>query len=160
MKHPSLRLAEPRDAAALDAAGYAAAMQHYELNPLIFALPQPGSSQWSQELLVESDQAATFVAEVARTVVGFARALLVTETRPMLAPSTYGKVESLAVLPAQRGQGVGTALLKHAELWLRERGCSEVRLNVWVFNSRAVELYAASGYEPVSMFMAKPLRGA
>ena len=88
---------------------------------------------------------------------GFARAVLVTEARPLFAPATYGKVDSVAVLPAHRGQGVGTALLRHAELWLRDQGCSEVRLNVWAFNSRAVRLYAASGYEPISMFMAKRL---
>jgi predicted N-acetyltransferase YhbS len=57
-------------------------------------------------------------------------------------------VDSLAVLPASRGLGVGTKLLEWAEDVGRERGCD--RMTLGVLNGNPAErLYKRTGYARV-----------
>jgi ribosomal protein S18 acetylase RimI-like enzyme len=59
-----------------------------------------------------------------------------------------GYVFGLYVHPARAGQGVGRALLRHAERRLRERGAEAVSLHVFEANERARRLYTKAGYIP------------
>ncbi len=151
------RPAVQSDAQAIDAAAYASAVQHYSDNPHLFAPPKAAPGAWSTDLLQEHHDARVFVAEHLGEVVGFVHVTINLETRALFNQAKYGKIESVAVLPRQRGKGFGTALLQHAEAWAREHGCPEVRLNVWLFNERAANLYHRLGFTPMSMFMAKHL---
>jgi len=58
-------------------------------------------------------------------------------------------VAHLAVLPAFQGQGIGRALLLHAERAAREVAIGKVSLTVDLDNKRALSLYARSGYDIV-----------
>ena len=69
----------------------------------------------------------------------------------------YGKIENMAVLQRQRGKEFVTALLQHAEACAREHVCPDVRLNEWLFNERAANLYHRLGFTSRSMFMAERL---
>ena len=60
--------------------------------------------------------------------------------RPLL------NVHDLAVVPAERGQGVGRALLAAVEERARERGCGKLTLEVLDDNHRARTLYASFGF--------------
>lgn len=65
-----------------------------------------------------------------------------------------GWIYSLAVLPENRGTGVGTALLKHAESYLTHRGCVKINLQILSSNSAVKEFYKGHGYhieERISM---------
>jgi ribosomal protein S18 acetylase RimI-like enzyme len=55
-------------------------------------------------------------------------------------------VHDLAVLPAQRGNGVGWQLLVGVERKARELGCCKVTLEVLENNHRALKVYAAAGF--------------
>ena len=55
-------------------------------------------------------------------------------------------VESLAVFPEFRSQGIGTALMRSAEQAARERGHATVGLSVGVDNIRARALYVRLAY--------------
>jgi len=57
-------------------------------------------------------------------------------------------LEDLYVVPRARRQGVGRALLRHAEKRLREAGSGTVSLTVFEANERARRLYAKAGYAP------------
>jgi len=59
-----------------------------------------------------------------------------------------GYVFGLYVHPVRAGQGVGRALLRHAEKRLREAGSGTVSLTVFEANERARRLYAKAGYAP------------
>jgi ribosomal protein S18 acetylase RimI-like enzyme len=59
-----------------------------------------------------------------------------------------GYVFGLYVHPEHAGQGVGRALLRHAEQRLRERGSAGVSLHVFEANERARRLYEKAGYTP------------
>ena len=60
---------------------------------------------------------------------------------------TRGTVSNLFVVPARRGEGVGSALLSAAERALREAGAEAVTLEALADNDRAREFYARHGYD-------------
>jgi ribosomal protein S18 acetylase RimI-like enzyme len=57
-----------------------------------------------------------------------------------------GWIYSLAVLPLYRKQGIGSALLSHAEQKLSSLGCMKINLQVIEGNGAATKLYIANGY--------------
>ena len=63
----------------------------------------------------------------------------------------------LYVVPAQRRQGIGGALVRHAEAWAKARGDRQIGLQVFRANQPALNLYQKLGYQPVSVWMVKPL---
>lgn len=67
-------------------------------------------------------------------------------------------ISDLAVAPEHEGQGVGRALLAHAEEWAREHRCALMTLAVFPGNERARALYASNGYDADLLRLAKPLR--
>jgi ribosomal protein S18 acetylase RimI-like enzyme len=65
-----------------------------------------------------------------------------------------GWVYSLAVRPAFRRRGFGSALVRHVERALADRGCRKVNLQVYASNAGVVAFYKRLGYrveERVSM---------
>lgn len=60
--------------------------------------------------------------------------------------STIGRVYSIAVAPAARGQGLGARLLRRLESIARVHGLAEIRLEVRQDNAPALVLYQRRGY--------------
>lgn len=57
-----------------------------------------------------------------------------------------GWIYSLAALPLYRKQGIGSALLSHAEQKLSSLGCLKINLQVLEGNEAAEKLYISNGY--------------
>jgi len=68
-----------------------------------------------------------------------------------------GVVENVYVRPPARGEGVGTALLDHAETALEDRGVEVVSIAAMAENERAIEFYEARGYSPYRIVFERPL---
>jgi len=66
-------------------------------------------------------------------------------------------VYDIEVAEAHRGGGLGRALLAAGEDVVRSHGVPAVELNVFGDNTRAINLYASSGYRVVSQQMRKDL---
>lgn len=66
----------------------------------------------------------------------------------------------LYVMPDHRRQGIGSALMHHAENWARERGDRQIGLQVFQCNPSAVRLYDSLGFQTQSLWMVKPLSGS
>jgi hypothetical protein len=65
-----------------------------------------------------------------------------------------GWLYSVAVDPAHRRRGVATALVRHMEQLLADRGCPKINLQVMLSNPHAVAFYRSLGYvveERISM---------
>jgi ribosomal protein S18 acetylase RimI-like enzyme len=65
-----------------------------------------------------------------------------------------GWVYAVAVRPAHQRRGIGTALVRHLETALLQRGCLKVNLQVRASNAKVVAFYEGLGYtveERVSM---------
>jgi GNAT superfamily N-acetyltransferase len=63
----------------------------------------------------------------------------------------------LYVMPKHRRQGIGSALMNHAETWARNRGDRQIGLQVFTQNQPALLLYRHRGYQPLSLWMLKDL---
>jgi aminoglycoside 6'-N-acetyltransferase I len=113
----------------------------------------PGVSRDETEKLATevfggSEDWAVFVCEHDGRLCGFAEAHLRNyvdgcETSPV------GYVEGWYVDPAQRGAGVGRALVGASEEWARARGCSEMGSDVLIENEVSQRAHLALGYEEV-----------
>jgi ribosomal protein S18 acetylase RimI-like enzyme len=57
-----------------------------------------------------------------------------------------GWLYSVAVHPSQRKQGLGTALVAHAERTLTERGCMKINLQIAPGNEGVSAFYESLGY--------------
>jgi ribosomal protein S18 acetylase RimI-like enzyme len=66
-------------------------------------------------------------------------------------------IYDIELRPEFRGQGLGRATMLLAETAVRERGGTELGLNVFGRNATARGLYESLGYEPTSLQMRKPL---
>ena len=57
------------------------------------------------------------------------------------------------VAPEHRRQGIGTALLRHAQQWAKNQGYGAIGLQVFESNPAAVKLYESLGYRPRAIWM-------
>ncbi|MCA9099970.1 MAG: GNAT family acetyltransferase [Planctomycetales bacterium] len=58
-----------------------------------------------------------------------------------------GWVYALAVAPAVRGRGIGTALMRHLEARLLQLDCLKINLQVMPGNEQVTEFYRRLGYQ-------------
>lgn len=66
-----------------------------------------------------------------------------------------GEIESLSVLPAYRGSGLGSELLEQLEAHLHERGVDDLILGALAGNADAIRLYERRGYRPTWLYLSK-----
>lgn len=88
---------------------------------------------------LQSKTADVFVAELARTIIGYA-IMFYRRT------STVGRLYSIAIMPEARGKGVGEKLVAACERAARARGCRTLQLEVHTNNAGAIRLYERLGY--------------
>ena len=127
---PDARLARPGDLAFVQAATLAAYSAYL---PIMGAMPLP----------VDADHAAAIaLGQVWLVRDGEADAgLMVLEAAP-----THLMIESLAVLPAHQGRGLGRWMLGFAEHRAREAGVPELRLYTNAKMTRNILLYGLAGF--------------
>ncbi|RMF67402.1 MAG: GNAT family N-acetyltransferase [Cyanobacteria bacterium J069] len=66
----------------------------------------------------------------------------------------------LYVAPGHRRRGVGSALMRQAEDWAKERGDRQIGLHVFSTNQPARQLYESLGFATQSLWMVKSLDGS
>jgi ribosomal protein S18 acetylase RimI-like enzyme len=154
----SYREAKETDIVAICELGEEVNAVHHRVFPQVFA----GSGERDRDAAhwlngISKPDAITIVAEENDSIVGFVNVSIVNETHSLLQPLRFGRVGSVSVTENRRGQGIGRELMIRAQDWVTSRGGTEVRLNVWAFNTRALRMYEELGYETRSLFLAKQL---
>ncbi len=91
--------------------------------------------------LVDSEYSATWIAEDADKMAGFA---IVVWSKGIGGPVAY--IQTIEVAPEQRRRGVAKELLRRVESSARAAGALRIWLHVDEKNRRAVRLYEASDY--------------
>lgn len=132
-----LRAAEPRDLEAI--VGLIGELAEFEK---LTHLLEVTADKLQPHLFGERPVAECVVGEVDGEVVAFA--LFFTNFSTFLArPGLY--LEDLYVRPAQRGTGLGKALLEHLGRLAAERGCGRFEWSVLEWNQRAIDFYECMG---------------
>ncbi|ADD06876.1 GNAT family acetyltransferase [Natrialba magadii ATCC 43099] len=88
-------------------------------------------------------------------IVGFASVSL--ERGSLELDRTRGLLSNLYVLPAYRGQGIGSKLLVAAATELEDQGAEVLLLEVMAANDAARRFYRSHGFEPYRLGMQRPL---
>ena len=96
-----------------------------------------------QQLLAEPRLGAACVAEADGHLNGYLIAVTVLSLEH---GGLMAEIDELFVLPAARGNGVGTRLLEVAEATLAAQGCGRLQLQLAVGNAAARDFYEHRGY--------------
>lgn len=123
------RLYKPEDFAAL-----------YAIEELCFLPPFRFSHSYMRKL-VDTRDAATWIAEGNNTMVGFA----IVAWRAFKG-GIMAYIETLEVIPSQRGKGIGAELLRRVEDSARTAGALSLWLHVDQTNLGAIRLYERHGF--------------
>ncbi|MBI4563474.1 MAG: GNAT family N-acetyltransferase [Planctomycetes bacterium] len=90
---------------------------------------------------LKGGRAFLLVAEISREVVGYAYATIQSGHQTWQTGERMAELETLAVLPAERSRGVGTALLNAFYDELRLQGIRDFSVAVLITNDRAIKFY-------------------
>jgi ribosomal protein S18 acetylase RimI-like enzyme len=159
MDRASVRVAEPADFRAISAIFAEVDRMHEQAHPDLFRQPeQEGRLDEYLLGLVDGPNSTMLVAELGGEVTGF----VTVEVReappvPVFQPRRFGAINTMAVVPGLRRQGIGRLLFAAAESWAAARGATEIELSVYEFNQGAVRFYEALGYGTVSRRMRRKL---
>jgi len=106
--------------------------------------------------LLERDDVGMWIARDGEEYAGLA---MVEHRRspPVFRRGDAAHLHELYVVPAIRGEGLGTHLLSRVERWANERGCKHVSLEVNADNSFARDYYRRQGFEVKRETMIAPL---
>jgi GNAT superfamily N-acetyltransferase len=106
--------------------------------------------------ILASETTVTWVAEVDGRIVGLAAARIADPHRRI------GEVQMLGVDPPHQRSGVGAALTRHAEGWLREQQVDVVFIGTGgdAGHAPARQLYEALGYRPFPVVQYYKILGA
>ena len=162
----TVRAARPEDAEAIAEAWLDAGRYYAAFDPRRYRVPsEAGLAEWLSDLLGKprADEELWLAAEADGRVVGDITASL---SRP--APDARFqmmrhvgevvlRIDSLVVREADRRRGAGTALMRAAEAWGRERGAASIFLNTDMRSPLSVPFYEHLGLEAVSVGFWKPL---
>ena len=167
-----VREAGPADQPALRALRRLAERTHARLMPDYFReAPSDAGAVWDPEqgpwsaVLVAAPATAAGVRVGVRAVIdhdvavlGFvAIRVVVTPRDPAMVPRRRAHVEVIVVDEGHRGAGIGTALMRAATAWAREREATEMVLTVWADNVAADALYRSLGYHPIARVLRRKL---
>ena len=146
-----VRLAESADyAAACRLWAEADALHARERTDRFRFTDKPARSRGLFDAQLDAPDQALFVAEVDGVVVGLVRVQAVERLEvpdvPALAPRRHAMVQELVVAQAHQRLGIATRLMSEAHRWARDRGITEIELNVYEFNQAALRLYSKLGY--------------
>ena len=123
------RLYTPDDFAAL-----------YAIEEVCFQPPHRFGRRYMRQL-IESSCSAAWIAEHDGRMAGFAIVEWARESAEVVA-----YIQTIEVLPAERGQGVGHELLARMQASARQAGAAIIWLHVDAENAAAIRLYERNGF--------------
>jgi ribosomal protein S18 acetylase RimI-like enzyme len=102
--------------------------------------------------------AFAFLAERDGELVGYALVAVMPASETILDDTwrvggRVAEIETVCVAPAERGAGIGSALLDRVDAELQAEGIEDVLIGAVVTNSDAIRLYERRGFRPAWLYM-------
>jgi ribosomal-protein-alanine N-acetyltransferase len=99
------------------------------------------------EKIINDKDSEILIAQNYDQIVGLAEVYLKKdEPHPAKKAYTYGHLQSLVINHQSRRFGIGRLLVEVAEIWAKEKGAEEMRLDVWEFREGPLRFYEKLGY--------------
>ncbi|WP_421735170.1 GNAT family N-acetyltransferase [Cellulomonas sp.] len=153
-----LRRATTDDAGIIAALNEHVQRLHVEAVPAQFVTVDRAVAETFFSAQLADEGNIVWIAEVGGQPVGY---LYAVEAHRGVNPFTTEQhtlyIHHLAVDPAVRRRGVGSAMIAAAETYARDRGLSGLRLDSWLFNAEAHAFFRGLGFEPVITRFARDL---
>jgi GNAT superfamily N-acetyltransferase len=110
-----------------------------------------------KEIITNKDS-EIFIAEANQKPVGFAE-VYIREDRPDPARvcRRYGHLQSLLVTEKSRKKGTGKKLVGAAETWAKQKGATEMQLDIWEFPEGPLDFYQNLGYRTLRRTLTRQL---
>ncbi|KFF12702.1 acetyltransferase [Chryseobacterium soli] len=105
------------------------------------------------ESLMNSRDATLIVAEKDHEVIASGYALIKQPEKDYSTFKDYAYLGFMFVKPEHRGKGVNQLIVDELIRWSRNKGISEIRLDVYDQNESAVKAYEKAGFEPLFLTM-------
>jgi GNAT superfamily N-acetyltransferase len=106
--------------------------------------------------LIDLDSAEVVVALDGERIIGSGY-VKVLQASDYVQPSEYAFLGFMFVDPDYRGQGVNRLVMDALLGWAKERGLSEVRLQVYSENASAIRAYEKKGFSPLLLEMRRTI---
>lgn len=98
--------------------------------------------------LIESDNSELLVLEMNGKLVGCGYAQI-RPAKPYQRHEEYAHLGFMFVLPEYRGQGLNQQLIEALKTWIKAKGLTEVRLQVYADNQAAIRAYEKAGFKQI-----------
>ena len=104
-------------------------------------LPAERAAHWAHRMTeIEAGAGEVLIAEAGETPIGFVCVANPDDSGSVL-------VDNLHALPGYKGAGAGSAMLRAAKAWARERGARQLHLYVLEANRAAIGFYESRGWQ-------------
>lgn len=137
---------------------WSALREHHTVVAPDLGSPRPREESWRRrraqyEQWLSETGSFVLVAERGEQLLGYAMVHLRIGSATWLLGEQAGEVETLAVLGAERGRGIGTALLQAVRAELRSSGVSEISLHVLPGNLASIRFYERHGFSTFGLWL-------
>lgn len=105
------------------------------------------------ESLMNSKDATLIVAEKDHEIIASGYALIKQQEKDYSTFKDYAYLGFMFVKPEHRGKGVNQLIVDELIRWSRNKGISEIRLDVYDQNESAVKAYEKAGFEALFLTM-------
>jgi len=123
-----------------------------------FKKPEPIFSEEYYEKLINDENCMFFLAKDENEIVGYSIAYKKEVSDiPVLKNRKWIHIDDLSVKSNQRKKGIGSIIMEEIENWAKKNNINEIELNVWLFNTNAINFYEKKGYEAFSQRMRKTI---
>lgn len=103
--------------------------------------------------LITSPDAHLVVVEENNEIIASGYALIKNSEKNYNNFKQYGYLGFMFVKPENRGKGVNQLIVDTLIAWVKNKGISEIRLDVYDQNESAVKAYEKAGFEPLLLTM-------
>jgi ribosomal protein S18 acetylase RimI-like enzyme len=145
----NIRIATPKDSLILSTLCRDVQSLHAEHHPQVFKMPQSDdfAVDFFDEML-SAPEVTIYIAEEESLPIGYVVCRLFERPENVFTDANrFLFIDQISVRPEAQRRGVGTALLKQAEIRATELGLSKLQLDSWDFNLDAHACFEKFGFQ-------------